>query len=118
MQRRYELKDIDQWLFSQVRPFDPKKVKVNKLNAAAASAFSAASAGETGNNADSSNSEEIKDQDTAAMIRNHNQKVLLERIAKYKADNADLQEPNNDVEQAQTAELAAQNDSNTNATAD
>ena len=27
MQRRYELKDIEPWLFSQVKPFDPKKAQ-------------------------------------------------------------------------------------------
>ena len=25
MQRRYELKDIEPWLFSQIKPFDAKK---------------------------------------------------------------------------------------------
>lgn len=28
MQRRYELKDIEPWLFSQVRPYDAKKAQL------------------------------------------------------------------------------------------
>lgn len=66
MQRRYELKDIESWLFSQVRPYDAKKLRkpVPKQEFPSSSGpASGPAASASAINNEGSDSEETKEQD-------------------------------------------------------